>query len=63
MPIRLVPRPPGQHKLARYRHTQSCIRITGCAPGKERDAQRLRRRVLAVFAVLLWLVGIAAVLS
>ena len=61
MPIRLIPRPPGQRKLARYRHTQSCIRVAGFAPGKEREEQLVRCRIMAVIFMLITLGGIVAV--
>ena len=63
MPIRVVHRAPGQRKLARYRHTGSCMRVAGIAPGKERDDQILRCRVMAVLMILLMLAGFAAVFS
>lgn len=53
---------PGQRKLARYRHTQSCIRVAGFAPGREREVQQTRSRVLAVMTVLLLLAGVVSVL-
>ena len=51
---------PGQRKLARYRHTSSCIRVAGFAPGKEQEVQMIRCRVLAAMTVLLLLSGVIA---
>ena len=51
---------PGQRKLARYRHTSSCIRVAGFAPGKEQELQMNRCRVLAVMTMLLLLAGVIA---
>ena len=59
MPIH-PPRRPGQRKLARYVHTQSCVRLTGIIPPTVRDAQLKRRRWLPVIAVILLLAGILA---
>jgi hypothetical protein len=53
---------PGQRKLARYRHTQSCIRVAGMAPGREREVQLARCRVLAVITLLLLFAGLMSVL-
>ena len=53
---------PGQRKLARYRHTQSCIRVAGYAPGREREIQQKRCRVLAVVTLLLLFAGLMSVL-
>lgn len=52
----------GQRKLARYRHTSSCMRVAGIAPGKERLRQEFRCRVMAAAAFLILLAGIIAVL-
>ena len=52
----------GQRNLARYRHTLSCIRVAGQAPGKEREEQLIRCRLLWIILLLLLLPGIAAVL-
>ncbi|MBO5723167.1 MAG: hypothetical protein J6S19_08635 [Lentisphaeria bacterium] len=63
MPIRLVQRQPGQRKLARYRHTGSCIRVAGEAPGREREEQLVRCRIMAGILFLLMLAGFIAVFS
>lgn len=63
MPIRIIQRPPGQRKISRYRHTQSCIRIAGCAPGREAEDQKYRRWTVAGIAFLAYLAGIIAVLA
>lgn len=55
-------RSPGQKKLARYRHTQSCIRVAGFAPGKEREKAILRCRIMAIVYVLMISAGAIAVL-
>lgn len=54
-------RSPGQKKLARYRHTQSCIRVAGFAPGKEREKAILRCRIMAIVYVLMISAGAIAV--
>ena len=51
----------GQRYLARYRHTQSCIRVAGQAPGREREQQIVRCRLLWILLLILLLPGIAAV--
>ena len=51
---------PGQRKLSRYRHTQSCIRVAGYAPGREYEEQQVRCRVMAVVALLVFSAGLAA---
>jgi hypothetical protein len=51
----------GQRNLARYRHTQSCIRVAGQAPGREREQQIVRCRLLWILLLILLLPGIAAV--
>lgn len=56
-------RSPGQRKLARYRHTQSCIRVAGYAPGREREQQQVRCRVMLVMLTVLAAAGVVAVLS
>ncbi len=53
---------PGQRKLARYRHTQSCIRVAGFAPGRERERQLLRCRVLTAVTLLLLFAGIVSMM-
>ena len=63
MPVNRKLCPAGQRKLARYRHTESCIRVAGFAPGKERKEQIVRCRVLAVFTLLLLAAGLIAILS
>lgn len=63
MPINRRVRPPGQRKLARYRHTESCIRVAGFAPGKEREERIVRCRVLAVMTLLLLAAGLTALFS
>ena len=62
MAERIILRKPGQNKIARYRHTQSCIRVAGQAPGKEREEQLVRCRMLWIILLLLLLPGMAAVL-
>jgi hypothetical protein len=57
MAERIVLRKPGQNKIARYRHTQSCIRLAGFAPGREREKEIFRCRVLAVLYLLMILAG------
>ena len=54
-------RTPGQRKLARYRHTQSCIRVAGFAPGREREKAMIRCRVLAVVYLLMIISGVVSV--
>ena len=54
-------RKPGQHKLSRYRHTQSCIRIAGFVPGKDREKIMYRCRVMAVIYLLMVMAGIIAI--
>ena len=61
MENKIVLHRPGQKKLARYRHTQSCIRLAGFAPGKEREKADARCRVLAILYVLIISAGIIAV--
>lgn len=56
-----TPRVTGQRNLARYRHTQSCIRVAGQAPGKEREDQKIRCRLLLILLVLALLPGIVAI--
>jgi hypothetical protein len=53
---------PGQRKLARYRHTQSCIRVAGYAPGHERELQKTRCNILAAITVIVLLTGVISVL-
>lgn len=60
MPIRNLPRRPGQRKLARYVHTKSCGRLSMVVPPKVREIHRRRRRWLPVIAVLLYLAGLLA---
>ena len=55
-------RSPGQKKLARYRHTQSCIRVAGFAPGREREKALFRCRIMAAVYVLMISAGAIAVL-
>ena len=57
MADRIEFRKPGQSKLARYRHTQSCIRLVGLAPGREQEKAIFRCRVLAVLYLLMILAG------
>lgn len=59
MPIH-PPRRPGQRKLARYVHTQSCVRLTGIMPPAVREEQLKRRRWLPVIALGLLLTGLLA---
>ena len=54
---------PGQRKLSRYRHTQSCIRVAGFAPGRERQEQLLRCRIMTVLLLLLMAGGIISILG
>lgn len=61
MADKIVLRKPGQSKLARYRHTQSCIRLAGFAPGREREKEIFRCRVLAVLYLLMILTGIISI--
>ena len=51
---------PGQRKLSRYLHTQSCIRVAGYAPGREYEEQQVRCRIMAVIALLCFSAGLAA---
>lgn len=53
---------PGQRNLARYRHTQSCIRVAGFAPGREHEQQKIRCRVLAAITAMMLLAGVVSVL-
>jgi len=59
MPIHSFSRP-GQKKIARYIHTQSCARLTGITPPVVREAQFKRRLLLPVIAFLLLLAGVLA---
>ena len=61
MAERIILRKPGQNKIARYRHTQSCIRLAGFAPGRERERELFRCRVLAVVYLLMILAGTISV--
>ncbi|MBE6366963.1 MAG: hypothetical protein E7052_03515 [Lentisphaerae bacterium] len=54
---------PGQRKISRYRHTQSCIRVAGFAPGRERAAQSIRCRIMAVVLAVAASFGIISILS
>lgn len=53
---------PGQRKIARYRHTQSCIRVAGFAPGREREQQLIRCRVLAVITAAVLFAGFVSMI-
>lgn len=61
MAERIILRKPGQNKIARYRHTQSCIRLAGFAPGRERERELFRCRVLAAVYLLMILAGTISV--
>ncbi|MBR7145959.1 MAG: hypothetical protein IKD10_13610 [Lentisphaeria bacterium] len=61
MSAKKLQRKPGQHKLSRYRHTQSCIRIAGFVPGKDREKAIHRCRVMAVIYLLTVLAGVIAI--
>lgn len=58
---KIVLHSPGQRKLARYRHTQSCIRVAGFAPGREREKAIFRGRILAAVYLLMILAGVVSV--
>jgi len=53
---------PGQSKLARYRHTSSCIRVAGFAPGRERLQQQKRCRIMAAATLIVLAAGVFSVL-
>ena len=56
-----TPRRPGQAKIARYRHTQSCMQISGCTPGRDHEKMIFRCRVMAVVYLLTIMAGIIAI--
>ena len=61
MADKIVLRKPGQSKLARYRHTQSCIRLVGFAPGRDRERELFRCRVMAALYLLMVTAGIISI--